>query len=303
MEIRELRYFVAVAEELHFARAAARVGIEQSPLSKAITEMELDLGVKLFVRTRRSTRLTYVGETLLEDARRILAEIAQARRNIRAAASGRRGRIRIAIGDGLADPRIARLLARSHDEEPEVDIQVMHVPFHVQLRELRSRVLDVGFALSPGDDRELRALPLWNDAAMLVMQPKHPLCSQSTIRQIDTDVGTLILLAHQSSAVDKPVDARLMSSSLSAKSIEYVASMELLLTLVAAGYGTGLISAAQAETFQRSDLVVRPLGFRGATITTYILFRHDPSSLVARFNERAQKTCEIAACKPASHGR
>jgi DNA-binding transcriptional LysR family regulator len=63
METRELRYFVAVAEELHFARAAARVGIEQSPLSKAITEMERRLSVRLFVRTRRSTQLTYVGET------------------------------------------------------------------------------------------------------------------------------------------------------------------------------------------------------------------------------------------------
>src|SRR6266700_8224129 len=72
METRELRYFVAVAEELHFARAAARVGIEQSPLSKAITEMERHLGVRLFVRTRRSTQLTGVGEMLLEDARRIL---------------------------------------------------------------------------------------------------------------------------------------------------------------------------------------------------------------------------------------
>jgi DNA-binding transcriptional LysR family regulator len=90
METRELRYFVAVAEELHFARAAARVGIEQLPLSKAITEMERHLGVRLFVRTRRSTRLTFIGETLLPDARRILAAVDQARRNIRGAALGRR---------------------------------------------------------------------------------------------------------------------------------------------------------------------------------------------------------------------
>ncbi len=68
METRELRYFVAVAEELHFARAAARVGIEQSPLSKAVTEMERHLGVRLFVRTRRSTQVTYVAEVLVPDA-------------------------------------------------------------------------------------------------------------------------------------------------------------------------------------------------------------------------------------------
>jgi DNA-binding transcriptional LysR family regulator len=86
MELRLLRYFIAVAEELHFGRAAARVGIEQSPLSKAITDMERRLGVRLFIRTRRSTQLTYVGETLLPDARRILVEVDQAHRNIKAAA-------------------------------------------------------------------------------------------------------------------------------------------------------------------------------------------------------------------------
>jgi DNA-binding transcriptional LysR family regulator len=123
-ELRELTYFVAVAEELHFARAAERVGINQSPLSKAITVMERHLGVRLFVRTRRSTQLTYVGETLLPDARRILAEVDQASRNIKAAASGRRGRLRVAIGDGLADPRIAGLFAQSRDEDSEIESTV-----------------------------------------------------------------------------------------------------------------------------------------------------------------------------------
>lgn len=113
MEIRELRYFVVLAEELHFARAAARVGIEQSPLSKAISELERHLGVRLFIRTRRSTTLTCAGELLLHDARRILAQVDQACLNIAAAASGRSGRLRIAVCDGLAYPRIARVLAEN----------------------------------------------------------------------------------------------------------------------------------------------------------------------------------------------
>src|ERR1700678_3936276 len=125
MELRLLRYFIAVAEELHFGRAAARIGIEQSPLSKAITDMERHLGVRLFVRTRRRTQLTYVGETLLPDARRILAQVDQAHRNIKAAALGSIGRLRIAICDGLAHPRIAKLLAQSREEDPEIDIQHM----------------------------------------------------------------------------------------------------------------------------------------------------------------------------------
>jgi DNA-binding transcriptional LysR family regulator len=101
METRELRYFVALAEELHFARAAARVGIEQSPLSKAISEMERRPGMQSFLRTRRSTHLTYVGEVLLQDARRVLGDVDQARSNLVATPSGRRGQLRIAMCDGL----------------------------------------------------------------------------------------------------------------------------------------------------------------------------------------------------------
>src|SRR5258707_9705117 len=141
METRELRYFVALAEELHFARAAARVGIEQSPLSKAITSMERRMGVQLFIRDRRRTMLTNAGETLLQDARPILAAIDQARRNIRTAAAGRRGRLYVAVCDGLAPWRIAQLVAECRRRDPEVDIQLVHNVLSIQVRDLRARVL------------------------------------------------------------------------------------------------------------------------------------------------------------------
>jgi DNA-binding transcriptional LysR family regulator len=290
METRELRYFVAVAEELHFARAAARVGIEQSPLSKAITEMERHLGVRLFVRTRRSTRLTFVGETLLPDARRILAEVEQALRNVKAAASGRRGRLRVAIDDGIADPRIARLIAQSRAEDSGVDIQILHAPSPVQVRDLYAGVLDVGFSLTPCHDREMGSVPVWKDPVVLIMRPDHPLAADTRIQHIDADTGALILLGERLSAGTEPIDAWLLSSPQTAKSIEYVASIELLLTMVAAGYGAGLLSVAQAETHRRPDLIMRPLQIPGAITTTYLLHRHDdPSSVVVRFVARAGK--------------
>jgi DNA-binding transcriptional LysR family regulator len=218
-----------------------------------------------------------------------LAEVDQAQRNIKAAASGRRGRLRIAIGDGLADPRIAGLFARTRDEDPEIDIQIMHSPWSTQLRGLRSGVLDVGFTLRPSDDRDLRSVPLWKDPAALIMRPDHPLATEPSIRQIDAETGALILLGERLSAGTEPIDAWLLSSAQTAQSIEYVASIELLLTMVAAGFGAGLISAAQAETNRRSDLVIRPLQIPGAFITTYLIHRHDdPSSVVTRFTARAQ---------------
>ena len=101
MEFRHLRYFLAVAEELHFARAAERLHIEQSPLSRAIRELEEELGAQLFVRTSRSTRLTLAGKLLMENAPRVLLALDQARESVQAAAHGLHGRLRAALSDGI----------------------------------------------------------------------------------------------------------------------------------------------------------------------------------------------------------
>jgi DNA-binding transcriptional LysR family regulator len=161
IETRQLRYFVALAEELHFARAAARVGIEQPPLSKAISELERELNVRLFIRTRRSTQLTYVGETLLKDAKAILNHLNEAHRNLRAAASGSVGRLRIAICDGTAHPRLVRVIAETRRVDPHVDIHLVHCSVSLQLRQLHSDQIDVALSLVKSSDPDLRAVPLW----------------------------------------------------------------------------------------------------------------------------------------------
>ncbi len=146
MELRHLRCFVAVAEELHFARAAERLHIEQSPLSRAIKELEYDLRVQLFERTTRSTRLTWAGKVFLEDVRRVFAAIDQAKANLKAAASGYHGTLRIALSDGIAPSRLAALLALCRAEEPEVEIRLFQTPFAQQLKGLRDDLYDAGFA-------------------------------------------------------------------------------------------------------------------------------------------------------------
>ena len=107
MELRHLRCFVALAEELHFTRAAERLHIEQPPLSRAIKELEDDLGVVLFERNRRGTVLTEAGATFLQDVRRVFAVLKQAQENVRAVAAGLSGSLRIAVSDGAIDLRLS----------------------------------------------------------------------------------------------------------------------------------------------------------------------------------------------------
>lgn len=104
LELRHLRHFIGVAEELHFGRAALRLHIEQSPLSRSIKELEIDLGIKLFERTTRSTRLTRAGKVFLNEARRVLNAVEQARSCMTRAAMTSRESLRIAITNNLAQP-------------------------------------------------------------------------------------------------------------------------------------------------------------------------------------------------------
>lgn len=110
MELRHLRCFLAVAEELHFARAAERLHIEQSPLSRAIKELEEDLGAQLFVRTTRSTRMTRAGKQFFEYVPRIFASLQQAKDSVKSATNGFHGTIaHRAIGWHLANMLLSPL--------------------------------------------------------------------------------------------------------------------------------------------------------------------------------------------------
>lgn len=303
-DLRELYYFIAVAEELHFARAAERVGINQSPLSKAITLMERNLGVRLFVRDRRSTKLTEIGQILLDDARRVLAEADQARRSILAAAAGMVGRLRIAITDGLAQPRLAALLRKTYQEHANIDIHVVQRPFPEQLRMLRSGMLDIGIMVTAPDIHELensgrssstvlnglgddlRATAIWNEKLSVVMERAHPLAGGSAVDWDGLADAKLITVGEQLSACE--AGSSLIGLRAPARRLESVASLTLVLTLAAAGKAIGVLGAGAASTVQRSDLAILPLSGRRTKVTAYVVRRADTeSALVDRFIERA----------------
>lgn len=112
MELRHLRYFIAVAEELHFARAAERLHIEQSPLSRAIKDLEYDLDVQLLERTTRSTRLTWAGQVFLDEPKRVLSSVDQASASTKAAATGYRSTLRVALSDSIDPLRRCTAISR-----------------------------------------------------------------------------------------------------------------------------------------------------------------------------------------------
>ena len=175
MELRHLRCFMAVAEELHFARAAERLHIEQSPLSRAIKELEEELGVRLFNRNTRSTHLTRSGQIFLEHIPRVFAALTQARESVRTMSSGYQGQLRIALSEGISQARLTALLSRCREEEPDTEIRLYEVSLGQQLKGLETDLYDVGFAQTPEVGEALTAAPAWADAIVVAVPSRHPL--------------------------------------------------------------------------------------------------------------------------------
>lgn len=288
MDLRHLRCFLAVAEELHFARAAERLHIEQSPLSRAIKELEEELGVQLFARTTRSTRLTRAGRMFLEHVPRVFASLQQARDSVKAAANGFHGQLRIALSDGITPTCFSALLALCRQEEPEIEIRLIEVPLCQQIKGLRDDLYDVGFAQLDEAGDGLVAEPIWHDPLMVAVPARHPLLAYKRV-PLDEVLRYPLALgdAHACEGHARQIDRALRQSSLEPLIVERVASFDLMMTLVSAGFALGLAGASQIAASREPSVVARPLDGRSHMLTTYLLrVDSEPSDALARFIER-----------------
>lgn len=294
MDLRHLRYFIAIAEELNFSRAAHRLHIEQSPLSRAIRELEDELGVLLLERNRRGTRLMPAGKALLDDARRLFANLELARENVRAVANGHSSTLHIAISDGAIDTWLPGLLARCREEEPEVSLQLTEMPLSEQLRGLRSGDCDVGLARSDEVGEGIVAEPIWRDPIMVAVPPRHPLLIHKQISPSELTNFPLVLChARVSEGKSRQIDRLFRVLGMEPEIAQRVRSLDLLLTLVAAGYGLGLIPAGQGAMCRHPDVILRPLDWPGAVLTTYLVRPNTtPSGSLERFIARARDTTD-----------
>ncbi|KLD79536.1 D-alanyl-D-alanine endopeptidase [Xanthomonas hyacinthi DSM 19077] len=302
MELRHLRCFLAVAEELHFARAAERLHIEQSPLSRAIKELEEDLGLSLFARTTRSTRLTRAGKLFLEHVPRVFAALDQARGSVKAAANGYHGQLRIALSDGITPSRLPALLALCRQEEPEVEIRFFEVPLSQQVKGLQDDLYDVGFAQSNEVGDGIAAVPVWSDPLMVAVPARHPLLVHKRIPLEELLRYPLVLCDPQAcEGHARQVERVLRKADTEPLVAERVASCDLMMALVSAGFALGLTGAAHITTSREAGVVARPLAGRSPVLTTYLLHpTGEPLETLARFIDRVQAIESPEADRPAS---
>jgi DNA-binding transcriptional LysR family regulator len=185
MELRQLRYFVVVAEELHFRRAAERLHISQPSVSQQVRTLEEELGVRLFERNRRGVALTAAGDALLDDARDVIARATRAADRARAAGSGERGRLRLSLTRSQTGGLTGQIVDGFRARYPQVDLDlsVGHTSLHVE--QLRQGAIDVAFVRPPLGDPDLEELMLGREPLVCVLPSIHPLTRRRLIRRED----------------------------------------------------------------------------------------------------------------------
>ncbi|HBN9689351.1 MULTISPECIES: LysR substrate-binding domain-containing protein [Pseudomonas] len=272
MELRHLRCFLAVAEELHFARAAERLHIEQSPLSRAIKELEEELGTQLFVRTTRSTRLSHAGRLFLEHVPRVFTALQQARDSVSAAANGFRGQLRMALSDGISPSRFSSFLALFRQEEPDVEIRLSEVLLSQQIKGLLDDLYDAGFAQSDEVGDGIVATPAWSEPLMVAVPARHPILSYKRIPVEELLRYPLVLCDPQvCEGHARQVERFLCQTGSEPLVVEQVASSDLMMALVAAGFALGLAAESSLAACREPGVIGRPLAGVRPLLTTYLL--------------------------------
>ncbi len=179
MELRQLRYFIAVAEELHFRRAAARLHISQPPLSQQIARLEEELGCRLLSRTRRRVELTPAGEAFLRDARATLEELDVAVATVRRIETGQAGLLRVNFVGSALLSIVPGIIQRFRRGRPEVEIELRERSTLEQLRALNSGIIDVGLVRPPIDPDDALATEVVMRERTVAAIPVRPSARQA----------------------------------------------------------------------------------------------------------------------------
>jgi DNA-binding transcriptional LysR family regulator len=260
IELNQLRYFVAVAEELNFRRAAKRLNMTQPPLSRHIALLEHTLGTSLFDRTNRSVRLTAAGRRLLIDAADILTRTESAVLAARQAAQGLAGTIEVGFVPSACIEVVPRIARRIHDELPEVDLTLREVMTTEAVESLGVGSLDLGIIRLPRLTSGLPIEKVWSEPFLLAAPRNHPLLSKPEIHIEDLhDLDFVGFSAERGGFLAQVVFGYLNAHGVTPRVIFAVAQSHTVMSLVNEGFGVALVPRSN-QHIAMPNTVLRDIG-------------------------------------------
>ncbi len=259
MELRYLRYFVTVAEELHFGRAAERLQMTQPALSKQIAGLEKELCVQLFARNKRTVSLTAAGQVFWEQATRILSQVVEAIQLTKRTARGEEGQLRIGFTETATHTVLPALVRNFRDRFPRVELTMLELRTEAQVAALKEGQIDVAFLHPPIDERGLKLYPILEENFVAVLSKHHPLLRYEQIPLSAFADEPLIVHPRKEGPVLYDTLIQIcQQAGFQPKIAQESISTQTRVCLVAAGIGISFVSES-VQSLVGTDVVCRAL--------------------------------------------
>ncbi len=296
MELRHLRYFVAVGDTLNVGRAALALHIAQPPLSRAIRALEEELGTALFRRGARGVTLTGAGAALLPEARRLLRDAEALRQNARQYAAGEAGTLAIGFVSTASYNVLPRIVPAFRARRPGVRLALREATTDVQVPALAAGDLDVGFLIAGAVPASLAYEPLHREPMIAALPSRRRWPSRVPIRRL---AGEPFILFPREVAPDlhDAIVALCRAAGFSPRIGQEAIQMQTIVSLVAGGMGVSLVPAS-LEHLGRDGVVYRPLAERGPRVEVGLAWRAaDDSPLTRAFVAEARAAASLPSSR------
>jgi DNA-binding transcriptional LysR family regulator len=279
IDTRQLRYFVAVAEELHVGRAAARLHISQPPLSRQIQQLERRVGASLFHREGRRIRLTVAGASFREDAERILNSLDQAERRARLIAQGARGSLRVGFVSTALYSVLPTLVRDFHETNPDIHLELKELTVDAQLRAFAEDSIDLGFMMCPAENHDISTLTVFEESLTLCVPGHHRLARARKPVELDTlDREAFIMFPRQlSPGLYDRIIGFAEKSGFSLTIGQEAIQMQTIVGLVSAGVGLAIVPECMTA-LRRPGVTYRSLARSSSIIDTRLAHRRDSTN-------------------------
>ena len=301
MELRHLRYFVAVGEEQHFGRGAQRLRVAQPALSRQIQDLEAEVGFKLFERLSRGVKLSTAGKLFLGDARRILQQVEEATGRAQRVASGQLGTLRVGVIESMSwHGVVPESFRQCRERQPDAELQIKPQSSSEQIAAVQSGQLDAGFVFTIANmDRELAQLEIAMINLMLAVPKTHPLAKAKALRLRDLSTASFIWFPRRESPLfyDRLMHACFRGGLKSPRVVQEGVNEATILSLVSCGLGVAFVSSATRWRCPESVVLLSVNDLKLPLPFALVWRKDNASALLAKFVADVRSLPEVAAFK------
>lgn len=291
MELRHLRYFVTLAEELHFGRAAERLHIAQPPLSQQIRQLEVELGFQLFHRTKRTVQLTEAGQVFLGEVQQIFQQLDRAIQVGRKTSRGEMGQLVVGFVSSTAYNVLPTILRTFRTRVPDVSLELHELSTEQQLQWLREGRIDVGFLRPPIDEDTFSVATIYQEPLVVALPEAHPLANGASVslRSLSSELFIFFPRSIAPGLYDQIISL-CQQADFSPTVAQEAMQMQTIVSLVAAEMGIAIVPES-LQHLQRTGVVYKAIQEPTSKVAIAMIWRcNDTSPTVQRFLEVVRST-------------